>query len=89
MFFSSVGANSVEVGPAGSADAPVLIDATSRANVELPMEEGAVRLARVGAGAKFCGASAERRRWSAVRYTDEAEAGRRVIAQRADLDAMR
>jgi hypothetical protein len=70
MFFSSVGANSVEVAPAGSADAPVLIDATSRANVELPMEEGAVRLVTVGAGARFCGASAEGRRWSAVRYAD-------------------
>jgi hypothetical protein len=53
------------------------------------MEDGAVRLAMVGAGANSVAPLAGGRRWCAVRYADEAEAGRRVIAHRADQDAPR
>jgi len=58
---------------------------------ELPMEEEALRLDPACAGARNPVApSAKGRRWSAVRYADEAEAGRRVFAQRAvDQDAPR
>jgi len=48
-----------------------------------------VRLATVGIGANSVAPLAEGRRRSAVRYADEAEAGRSVIAQRADQDALR